>query len=244
MKKFKILALIVVFLVSSAIAKTQQEEYKNDVLYSQEYFDYLIECASIADFEMKEEAKKQKKSQEEISLDEITPEQDEVALDKSDTEPFKLRIENNGINAYKESIKQEDTKTTIQINNKFSIIHDTYKFKNKYNSNDFRLKTGAEYNLSKNIILSSGLETNYRGQNQVPISKKLYFSPTLKLNEKFSVSFINKYDTTSNSTDCDMSFNISPFKSKVTDFNVYAGYTKESNGSSSESILFTTNFYF
>lgn len=244
MKSFKILILITALLISSVNAKTQQEEYKNDILYSQEYFDYLIECASIADFEMKEEAKKQKKSQEEIDLNEITPEEDEVALDENETEPFKLRIENSGINSYKETIKKEDTKTTIQINNKFSVIHDTYKFKNKYNSNDFRLKTGVEYNLSKNIVLSSGLETNYRGLNQNPISKKLYFSPTLKLNDKFSVSFINKYDTTSNSTDCDMSFNISPFKSKITDFNIYAGYTKESSGASSESVLFTTNFYF
>ncbi|MBR6298122.1 MAG: hypothetical protein IKR34_02640, partial [Candidatus Gastranaerophilales bacterium] len=61
MKNLKVILFIICFLFSSVSAKPQQEENNNDFLYSQEYFDYLIEYASILDFEEKEAAKEEAK---------------------------------------------------------------------------------------------------------------------------------------------------------------------------------------
>ena len=66
----------------------------------------------------------------------------------------------------------------------------------------------------------------------------------MKFNDKFSISFINKMNTLTKSSDHDISFAVSPFKSKSADFNVYAGYTRNNDGSTSESINFSTNIYF
>lgn len=236
MNKLKKVLIILMLLISCASAKTQSEEYKNDFLYSQEYFDYLIECASIKDFELKEEAKKLNKENKEIV-------QQEIKLD-NDSELFKLKVEENDIKKYKQTIKKEDSKTTIRISDKFNVIQDTIKTRNKYNSNDYRLKAGVEYILSDKFMISGGLETNLRGLDQNPISKKAYFSPSVKLNDKLSISFINKMNTLTRASDHDISVNISPFKSNAADFNIYTGYTKYNDGSSSESISFTTNLYF
>ncbi len=242
MKKFKIL-LIILFFCASCLAKTQQEEYQNDILYSEEYFDYLIEQASIQAQEENEIQKQ--KNEKEISLDEQQETtQDEQDVISGNLEPFKLKIENNVITKYTETFKKEDSKTIIPITAKFSLYQNTTKFKNKYNSNDYRGLVGAEYSFNKYFSVASGLETNYRNLDQVPISKKMYLTPTLNINDKLSISFYNKMNTQSKSTDHDIALKLSPFKSKVADFGVYAGFTRGSSGAFSESISFSTNLYF
>ena len=246
MKNLKVILFIICFLFSSVSAKPQQEENNNDFLYSQEYFDYLIEYASILDFEEKEAAKEEAKriKHEKKLKEEELAEENKITLENDESDIFKLKIENNDIKAYKESFKKEDTKTTIRISKKLNAIQDTYKFKNKYNSDDYKFKTGIEYSITDKLTFSSGLETNLRGLDQNPISKKVYFTPSVKFNDKFSISFINKMNTLTKSSDHDISFAVSPFKSKSADFNVYAGYTRNNDGSTSESINFSTNIYF
>ena len=66
MDKFKKIFIILSFCLlpcSWANNSAQQETYKHDYLYSQEYFDYLIECASIEKQNEDEEIKAQKKTQ-------------------------------------------------------------------------------------------------------------------------------------------------------------------------------------
>lgn len=238
MKKLSLLIIFFLIISSSALAKTQKEEYQNDFLYSEAYFDYLIECA--------ENERDNQKEEEEIVLKEETIEasvDDDVIVENY--EPFKLRIEENTkINPYGETFKKVDSKTIIPVSDNFSFIQNMTKSRNKYNSNDYKVLAGAEYSFNRFLNLSSGLETNYRGLDQNPSSRKIYFSPGVNFNDKVSLKFHNKLNIHSNSTDHDIGLNVSPFKSKVLDFGVYAGLTRNKSGSHSESINFSTNFYF
>ncbi len=231
-KKIFLIVIILTALTYPLSAKSQKDAYKNDYLYSEAYFDYLIECAEI---HKENEHKKEKPI--ELDLNE------QVVAE--DLEPFKLRVENdNNINPYKESFKKVDSKTIIPVNDNFSFIQNTAKTRNKYNSNDYKILMGAEFAPYKSLVFSTGLETNYRGIDQNPTSRKLYLTPTIHINDIFSLSFHNKVNVQTYSTDHDIGLNISPFKSKVMDFGVYAGLTRNQSGSHSESINFSTNLYF
>lgn len=241
MKKISLLLISFFFLFSSlAIAKTQQEEYKNDFLYSEAYFDYLIECAEIDRMESVEK-------QKEITLEEEIQTQ-EVEFPEAIVEyyePFKLKIEKGTkINPYGETFKKIDSKTIIPIGDKFSIIQNMSESRNKYNSNDYKILMGSEYVFNRFIGVNSGLETNYRGLDQNVASRKIYVSPVFRFGNKVTLNFHNKMNVQSYSTDHDLGLNVSPFKSKAVDFGVYAGLTRKQTGAHSESINFSTNFYF
>lgn len=246
-KRVVILISLVLFFFGSC-AFSQEQLAQNDYLYSEEYFDYLIQCANEDAIQKQNEEQQQEQEQKEQQI--------EIAADDSvtffefedeicaDCEPFKLKVEEfSTIGAYSETFKKEDTKTIIPVNNKFSFVQDTLKYKNRYNSDDYRVLAGVEVNPYKFLNLASGVEANYRGIDQNPTSRKLYFTPTININDKLSFSFYNKFDMLTNSTDHDFSVNISPLKSKAMDFKVYAGYTLNQDGTHSESINFYTNFY-
>ncbi|MBQ9149782.1 hypothetical protein IJX73_02515 [bacterium] len=241
MSKVKLVLLITMSLIS-LVAFGHESANGRDYLYSEEYFDYLIECANEKAIEQQQEQKEQ--------IEELVENSEITAFEFQDgelgeIEPFKLKVESfNNIAAYKETFYKEDSKAIIPVGNKFSFIQDTTKFRNKYNSDDYRVLAGAEYTPFKFFQISSGVETNYRGYDQNPTSRKLYITPTLKFNDKISLSFYNKVNVQTNSTDHDVSLNISPFKSKAVDFKIYAGITKYEAGTHSESINFYTNFYF
>lgn len=242
MKKNNLLLILLFFFLFSSLvmAKTQQEEYKNDYLYSEAYFDYLIECAE-------NDKREYEEKQKEITLEE------EIQTSKEETpeaiveyyEPFKLKIEKGTkINPYGETFKKVDSKTIIPMGDKFNIVQNMTQSRNKYNSNDYRILMGSEYTFNKYLGINSGLETNYRGLDQNPTSRKVYLSPVFRLGDKVTLNFHNKMNIQSYSTDHDLGLNVSPFKSKVVDFGVYAGLTRNQSGSHSESINFSTNLYF
>jgi len=261
--KRKILTILIIFIslncasfADSDLQKTQKEEYQNDVLYSEEYFDYLIECASlerqneIDEKKAKEkELKKTDKKTGKSETSEITFDEDEIIDEETDVitdvyVPFKLHIqEDNLVPKYAESFKKVDTKTIIPIGGNVSFTQNMSKFKNKYNSHDYRIQAGAEYSPTKYFTFSSGLETNFSGYNQDPTSKKFYLTPSFTLGDKVSLSFINKYNMYSGSFDHDISLKVSPMKSKAFDFGVYSGLTRKQNGAVSESVSFSTNIY-
>ena len=237
MKRFCIFVFIIFLSISSGYSKTQKEEYQNDYLYSAEYFDYLIECAE----QDREQMLLEKKQQEEITMNS----EDEIDISQGDLTPFKLKIEeNSNIKPYKDTFKKVNSKTIIPITDKFFVVQDTSKTRNKYNSNDYKILAGGEYQPCKFLTLSSGLETNFRGLDQNPTSRKLYFNPSIKLGDKLNIGFYNKMNILNYSQDHDIGLNVSPFKSKVMDFGVYTGMTRTKDGSISESVNFSTNFYF
>ena len=253
MNKLKLIFISFSFIFSCCFANIeQQEEYKNDYLYSDAYFDYLIECASL-EKQAKDEKEKELKKENDIYSQ---PEDEIVASDNNDTDkqdeivvadsvPFKLRIENfSSPVKYGETFKKIDSKTIIPVNEKFSFIQNMTQVRNKYNSNDYKILAGAEYIPCKYFSVASGMEANYRDIDQIPTSRKLYFTPSFFLGDKFSLSFHNKIDTNTHSTDHDIGLNVSPFKSKFMDFGIYAGMTRNTSGSNSQSALFKTNFYF
>lgn len=229
MKKISLILILFFVMTCNIGIGSQKEAYKNDYLYSEAYFDYLIECAQ-------DNKEKNKEKPIELEIDQVSA---------VDLEPFKLRVENDSnVNPYKESFKKVDSKTIIPVNDSFSFVQNTSKTRNKYNSNDYKILMGAEYHPYKSLGFAGGLETNYRGIDQNPTSRKLYFTPSIYINDILSLSFHNKVNIQSYSTDHDIGLNISPFKSKVMDFGVYAGITRNNNGAHSESINFSTNLYF
>ena len=254
MYKFNLILIFFSLVFASCFANVaQQEEYKNDYLYSDAYFDYLIECASLekqANDEKEKELKRLNESNQKVD-DEIVAsdyensdkKQDEIVI--SDSVPFKLHVENfSSPKKYGETFKKVDSKTIIPVNDKFSFVQNMTQARNKYNSNDYKILAGAEYTPCRYFSFASGLEANYRDIDQIPTSRKLYFTPRLYLSDKVSLSFYNKIDTNTHSVDHDLGLNISPFKSKFMDFGIYAGLTRNTSGSNSQSALFKTNFYF
>ena len=255
MDKFRKLFIIFLLLLSSVVYanNAQQEGYKHDYLYSQEYFDYLIECAQAERQQELEEIKAQKKAEEKQQKskdnenEEIVPLEEDIlseSIIKENYEPFKLHIESYEGSKYKETLKKEDTKILIPVNDKFSYMTDTITKRSKYNSQDYKILAGAEYALFDFLSFSGGLETNYRGLDQNPNSRKLFLTPKLSFSDKVSIIFPNKINIHSHTTDHDIGINVSPFKSKFMDFGVYGGLTRTSAGSISESINFSTNLYF
>ena len=249
-KKIFIIFSLLMFSFANADNTAQKESYKNDYLYSSEYFDYLIECASIEkqdeEDKIKEEKKLSKKTDKEDDFKEVTLEEDILIGDiiQDNYEPFKLHIESfENADKYKESYKQVNTKTLIPISDKFSYMTDLVTSRSKYNSQDYKILAGAEYNITDFLSFSGGLETNYRGLDQNPNSRKLYIAPKLSFKDKVSVVFPNKINIHSHTTDHDIGINVSPFKSKVMDFGVYGGITRTSVGKVTESINFSTNLY-
>ena len=258
MNMFKKTVLIFCFLLlplSFADDNLQNESNKNDYLYSQEYFDYLIECASV-DKQQEEERIKAEKKQAEKDLkkqknveahDETELYQEEILAEEfilEDDEPFKLHIESyDNINKYKESYKQQNTKLIVPINKKISYSTELKTSRNKYNSQDYKVLSGVEYSMFDFLSFSGGIETNYRGFDQNPNSRKIYITPKIILSDSVSITFPNKYNILTNSTDHDIGLNISPFKSKFMDFGVYGALTRTSAGKVTESINFSTNFY-
>ena len=247
MGKLRIILISLSFFLISGFSFAQNEtsDVERPDMYSDEYFDYLIECTSM------KPVKKDDETQEEISQkeDEII---DEIGIFDNDSqdeseiiEPFKLKIENVNVAKYSQSYIKEDTKTIIPITQKFSFTQDVLKFKNNtYVTDDVRALTGAEFSLNKYFKLSSGIETNYRGQEQVPSSQKFYFTPSFEFNDKFSLKFHNKYELRTRETNYDIGLNYSPFKTKSLDLGVYAGLTRSNSGIFSESITFKTSFSF
>ena len=158
--KFFISFLILFFSLASF---ADEKEPINDYLYSAEYFDYLIECAQIEKNRQEEILKQQQEAQ---VADEITP-FDDVDVITSNYEPFKLRVEENStIKPYGETFIKQDTKTIIPVGDNFSFIQDAIKKRNKYASDEYRILAGAELKFFKYFVVSSGLETNYRGLDQ------------------------------------------------------------------------------
>ncbi len=243
MKRFILAALIMVLLLPIADAKTQKEEYKNDALYSQEYFDYLIECASIEANEQKaKKTQKAKQAEKELSLENILEEED---IKIENTAPFKLAIEENvNVGRFGQTFKVIDTKTVIPVGGDFSFYQNTKKSRNKYNSTDYKVLAGAEAGFGKYVSVASGLETNFRGLDQNPQSRKLYLTPTLNITDRVAIKLHNKVNIQSHIQDCDLELSISPLKSKALDFGVYAATSKTPSGNHSESINFSTTFYF
>lgn len=246
MKKSKLILIFFSFFIfftsCVCIAQDEKDESEQLELYSQEYFDYLIECTKPVITTKAKKDKNELQDEEEAEINAFE-ETDEVISEAY--EPFKLKIENNNISKYTQSYIKEDTKTIIPITSKFSVTQDVLKFKNNtYITDDVRTLTGAEYKFNKYFKLSSGLETNYRGQEQVPSSRKIYLTPAFELSDKLSIKFHNKYEVQSKETDHDIGLNYSPFESKALDLGVYAGLTRKIDGTCSESVVFKTTFTF
>ena len=166
----RLVVFVLILFLSFSCVSAQSEEDNSNYLYSEEYFDYLIECANEDALSKQNEQQKEEVAEDSEMVykpdDEICP----------DCKPFRLRIEeNSSVGAYSETFKKEDTKTIIPVGDKFSFVQDTLKYKNRYNSDDYRVLAGVEINPFKFLNFASGLETNYRGIDQNPTSRKLYF---------------------------------------------------------------------
>ncbi len=233
MKKYLILSFLFIFLFVFTLPVFSSG---NDYLYSEEYFDYLIECAQIE----KNTKDEPENNQIETPIDFVN-EEDVIT---SEYEPFKLRIiEENTVSPYRESFKKIDTKTIVPIGDSLSFYQNTSKTRNKYNSNDYKILAGVQYSPINFFSIESGLETNYRGYDQIPSSRKLYVTPSIYLGDKLSLSFYNKMNVQNYSSDHDIGLTFSPLKSKAVDFGVYTGLTRNQSGTLSRSVNFSTNFY-
>lgn len=243
MDKLKLVLTIFILFVINASSFLCAQEQTRDYLYSEAYFDYLIECANEAAIEEKE---KQNQWQEEVLLDdnEITAFEfnDEII---EDFKPFKLRVEEAfEVEAYSETFKKPESKIVIPTSDKFAFTYNTTQYINKNYTDGRKIISGVEYNPFKNLTFATGVETNYRDVDQNPLSRKIYFTPSYKINNYLTVSFLNKYNFNDYSSDHDLGLYISPFKTKAVDFKVFAGITNEHTGAQSQSASFYTNLYF
>lgn len=236
MSKFKLVILSIFIFISTNLSFA--DDNARDYLYSEAYFDYLIECAN----EKAIEEKKLAQNEEIVEENEIT------AFDFSENnnqyEPFKLRIEELNISKYGETFKKPETKIVIPTSDKFSFIYNTSQYINKNYTDGRRITSGIEFEPIKKLNFATGIETNYRDVDQNPLSRKIYFTPSIKINEYLTISFLNKINMQTHSSDHDLGLYLTPFKTKAIDFKIFTGFTNESSGANSQSASFYTNFYF
>lgn len=240
MDKLKLIFLSIFILFSTNISHA--DENVRDYLYSEAYFDYLIECANEKAIEEKnlaqQEEIKEKTEETEITVFEFDESTNQY-------EPFKLKIEENStISKYGETFKKPETKIIIPTSEKFSFIYNTSQYINKNYTDGRRITSGIEFTPIKKLNLAAGIETNYRDIDQNPLSRKIYFSPSIKINEYLTIGFLNKINMQTHSSDHDLGLYLSPFKTKAIDFKIFTGFTNESSGANSQSASFYTNFYF
>ncbi|MBQ7287580.1 MAG: hypothetical protein IJW73_07465 [Candidatus Gastranaerophilales bacterium] len=249
MDKFKIVLLIFsyIFSLGAVFAHEPQEDTARDYLYSEAYFDYLIEMANEEHIAQQEQVQEEIKLEEEINKEN----EDEVTIFEFDDvisgefEPFKLRIEQNSdVGVYGETFVKPETKIFIPTGDKLGFTYSATQFINKNYTDGRRMTSGIEYTPFKKLSFASGIETNYRDVDHNPLSRKVYFTPTLKLNDYFSISFLNKVNVLTHTSDHDIGLYVSPFKNKALDFKVFTGISNERNGTHSQSASFYTNFYF
>ena len=240
----KTLLVLLTFSLLSFVCTYANEEKDSvrDYLYSEEYFDYLIECAH-------EEAIKQKELEEKEL--ELQQENNEITAFEFGNEieeeyaPFKLKIEQSSqVEKYSETFKKPETKIIIPTSDNFSFTYNTMQYVNKNYTDGRRISSGIEYTPFKSLTFSTGIETNYRDVDHNPLSRKFYFTPSFKINDYLTISFLNKYNFNNYSSDHDIGLYIAPFKTKAIDFKVFAGITNEHIGTQSQSASFYTNFYF
>lgn len=241
MNKFKLVLFILFFSFFSCVF-AQDDESVRDFLYSEAYFDYLIECAH-------EDAIEQKENSRENTEIDLTD--NEINAFEFDEEiageyiPFKLKVEKYSTAAkYTETFEKPQTKIIIPTSEKLSFTYDTLQYINKNYTDGRRITSGIEYTPFKPLNFAMGVETNYRVADQNPLSRKIYFNPSYKINEHIAISFLNKYNFNNSSYDHDIGLYIAPFKTKAIDFKAYAGITNEHSGAQSQSASFYTNFYF
>ena len=232
--------IFILFFCSSLTLAHEEQTSARDYLYSEEYFDYLIECANEEAISAQEEQK-----QETLSLEnDITAFEFDEEIEGSYT-PFKLRIEEtSNIEKYGETFVKPETKIIIPTSDKFSFTYNATQYINKNYTDGRRMASGIEFAPFKKLNFATGIETNYRDVDQNPLSRKLYFTPTLKINEYLTLSFLNKLNVLTHSSDHDIGLYVAPFKNKAVDFKVFTGITKETSGAQSQSASFYTNFYF
>ena len=192
MKKILLVLLISsLFLPVCAFAQEEKEAVR-DYLYSEEYFDYLIECANeeaIGQKELEEKELELSQQNSEITAFEFSNEIEEQY------EPFKLKIEQNSqVEKYSETFKKPETKIIIPTSDKFSFIYNTRQYVNKNYTDGRRITSGIEYTPIKNLTFETGLETNYRDVDHNPLSRKIYITPSFKINDYLTISFLNKYN--------------------------------------------------
>ena len=246
MNKLKLVLLLfsLIFSFGAVFAHEPQEDNVRDYLYSEEYFDYLIEMAN------EEHIAQQEQSEEEISL-EHEQKDDEVTFFEfdeeisSDFQPFKLRIEENSkVGVYAEQFVKPETKIYIPTGDKFGFTYSATQYINKNYTDGRRMTSGVQYTPFEKLSFATGIETNYRDVDHNPLSRKVYFTPTIKINDFLAISFLNKINVLTHTSDHDLGFYVSPFKNKALDFKVFTGITNERNGTYSQSASFYTNFYF
>lgn len=240
MSKIKLICIFLFFLCSSLTFAHEEQDNVRDYLYSEEYFDYLIECANEEAISEKEE-----ETQETLTLeDDVTIFEFEEEISENFV-PFKLRIEENSkIEKYAETFVKPETKIIIPTSDKFSFTYSATQYINKNYTDGRRMASGIEFTPFKKLNFATGIETNYRDVDQNPLSRKLYFTPTLKINDYLTLSFLNKVNVLTHSSDHDLGLYVAPFKNKAVDFKVFTGITKETSGAQSQSASFYTNFYF
>lgn len=242
----KILLVLFMFSLFSSFAITVAQEEKEpvrDYLYSEEYFDYLIECAHEEAIKQQEEAQ-EATSEHSLNDNEITVFEFNNEIEEEFI-PFKLKIEQNStVEKYSETFKKPETKIIIPTSDSFSFTYNTTQYINKNYTDGRRITSGVEYTPFKNLSFATGLETNYRDVDHNPLSRKIYFTPTFKINDYLSISFLNKYNFNNYSSDHDVGLYIAPFKTKAIDFKIFTGITNEHSGAQSQSASFYTNFYF
>lgn len=237
----KLVFLMFFIAISCTNLSAQETSEAIDYMYSEAYFDHLIECAQ-------EEATAKKEQQENKELpiqeEEITAFEFQDKINEEFV-PFKLRIEESlQTEVYSETFKKPETKVFIPTSDKFGFVYNNIEYINKNYTDGRRIITGFEYNPIKNLTFSSGVETNYRVVDHNPLSRKFYFTPSYRINDYLAISFLNKYNFNSYSSDHDIGLYITPFKTKAIDFKAFAGITNEHTGRQSQSASFYTNFYF
>ena len=107
----------------------------------------------------------------------------------------------------------------------------------------YKSTTGATLNPEGRLSLTGGMEVKYQNPDASINSKKLYLTPSLKLNNDISFTFANKFNQDSKIYENEVGLQYSPHLFKNSTFNITAGTVFDEETIKSQNLKFSTDLF-
>ncbi len=164
---------------------------------------------------------------------------DEIFMD---TECYKLNLDKKLPESYKQTL--EIPKQTLEFQKGgISLFSKSSKDLNDFMVEDYKSITGATLNPGGRLSITGGMEVKYQNPDASINSKKLYLTPSLKLNDEISFTFANKFNQDSKIYENEVGLQYSPHLFKNSTFNITAGTVFDEETVKSQKLKFSTDLF-
>ena len=158
------------------------------------------------------------------------------------TECFQLNLDKSLPSSYKQTLETPKQSLEYQKGG-ISLFSKSSKSLNDYMVEDYKSTTGATLNPGGRLSITGGMEVTYQNPDASINSKKLYLTPSLKLNKDISFTFANKFNQDSKIYENEVGLRYSPSMFKNSSFNITAGTVFDEEAIKSQKLKFSTDLF-